>query len=172
MISNIDFDTLENVKFCESCNHNNCVIKKIWGERLIKGCFKRIRLNNEQVNYCPFCGGTVYAYEIPEAFSDIEIEYTGSVCCKDCGVSISKQTWGFPGVAVKKAIGTWNRRHYACKPYDVEAVVRELERKSTFFAHEAEGDKDMGYEYLTIRKYGISDGLDIAIEIVRGGRND
>ena len=56
--------------------------------------------------------------------------------------------------------------------YDVEAVVRELEAKSTFYAHEAEGDKDMGYEYLTIRKYGISDGLDIAIEIVRGGRND
>ena len=56
--------------------------------------------------------------------------------------------------------------------YDVEAVVRELETKSTFYAHEAEGDKDMGYEYLTIRKYGISDGLDIAIEIVRGGRNE
>lgn len=57
--------------------------------------------------------------------------------------------------------------------YDVEAVVRELEAKSTFYAHEAEGDKDMGYEYLTIRKYGISDGLDIAIEIVkRGGRNE
>lgn len=57
--------------------------------------------------------------------------------------------------------------------YDVEAVVRELEAKSTFFAHEAEGDKDMGYEYLTIRKYGISDGLDIAIEIVKqGGRNE
>ena len=51
--------------------------------------------------------------------------------------------------------------------YDVEAVVRELEAKSTFYAHEAEGDKDMGYEYLTIRKYGISDGLDIAIEIVK-----
>lgn len=56
--------------------------------------------------------------------------------------------------------------------YSVEAVVRELETKSTFFAHEAEGDKDMGYEYLTIRKYGISDGLDIAIEIVRGGRDE
>lgn len=56
--------------------------------------------------------------------------------------------------------------------YSVEAVVRELETISTFYAHGAEGDKDMGYEYLTIRKYGISDGLDIAIEIVRGGRND
>ncbi len=57
--------------------------------------------------------------------------------------------------------------------YDVEAVVKELEAKSTLYAHEAEGDKDMGYEYLTIRKYGISDGLDIAIEIVkRGGRNE
>lgn len=57
--------------------------------------------------------------------------------------------------------------------YSVEAVVRELETKSTFFAHEAEGDKDMGYEYLTIRKYGISDGLDIAIEIVKqGGQNE
>lgn len=51
--------------------------------------------------------------------------------------------------------------------YSVEAVVRELEEKSTFYAHEAEGDKDMGYEYLTTRKYGISDGLDIAIEIVK-----
>lgn len=56
--------------------------------------------------------------------------------------------------------------------YDVEAVVRELEAKSTFYAHEAEGDNDMGYEYLTIRKYGISDGLQIAIEVVRGGRNE
>lgn len=172
MISNIDFDTLENVKFCESCNHNNCVIKKIWGERLIKGCFKRIRLNNEQVNYCPFCGGTVYAYEIPEAFSDIEIEYTGSVCCKDCGVSISKQTWGFPGVAVKKAIGTWNRRHYACKPYDVEAVVRELEAKSTLAAQKCFEAAEMGFERASIHYQGIQDGLDYAIEIVKGGRND
>ena len=56
--------------------------------------------------------------------------------------------------------------------YDVEAVVRELEAKSTFFAHEAEEDKDIGHAYLATRKYGISDGLDIAIEIVRGGRNE
>lgn len=56
--------------------------------------------------------------------------------------------------------------------YSVEAVVRELETISTFYAHGAEGDKDMGYEYLTIRKYGISDGLDIAIEIVKQGGRD
>ena len=57
--------------------------------------------------------------------------------------------------------------------YDLEAVVRELEAKSTFYTHEAEEDKDIGHAYLATRKYGISDGLDIAIEIVkRGGRNE
>lgn len=57
--------------------------------------------------------------------------------------------------------------------YDVEAVVRKLEAESTFFAHKAEYEKDLGYAYVATRKYGISDGLDLAIEIVRrGGRND
>ena len=56
--------------------------------------------------------------------------------------------------------------------YDVEAVVRELEAKSTYFAHKAEYEKDIGYAYVAPRKYGISDGLDLAIEIVRGGWND
>lgn len=56
--------------------------------------------------------------------------------------------------------------------YDVEAVVRELEAISTFYAHGAEKDKDIGHAYVATRKYGISDGLDIAIEIVRGGRNE
>ena len=56
--------------------------------------------------------------------------------------------------------------------YSVEAVVRELEAKSTSFAHKAEYEKDIGYAYVATRKYGISDGLDIAIEIVRGGRNE
>lgn len=71
--------------------------------------------------------------------------------------------------AIRNIMQAFDRQPTA---YSVESVVRELETISTFYAHGAEGDKDMGYEYLTIRKYGISDGLDIAIEIVRGGRND
>lgn len=56
--------------------------------------------------------------------------------------------------------------------YDVEAVVRELEAKSELYSCEAEADMDNGWEYLSNRKYGISAGLQKAIEIVRGGRND
>lgn len=56
--------------------------------------------------------------------------------------------------------------------YDVEAVVRELETKSELYSCEAEADMDNGWEYLSNRKYGISAGLQKAIEIVRGGRNE
>ena len=53
----------------------------------------------------------------------------------------------------------------------VEAVVRELETKSELYSCEAEADMDNGWEYLSKHKYGISAGLQKAIEIVRGGRN-
>ena len=56
--------------------------------------------------------------------------------------------------------------------YDVEAVVRELKAESELYSCEAEADMDNGWEYLSNRKYGISAGLQKAIEIARGGRNE
>lgn len=56
--------------------------------------------------------------------------------------------------------------------YDVEAVVRELEAKSTVAAQKTFEAAEMGFERASIHYQGIQDGLDYAIEIVRGGRNE
>lgn len=57
--------------------------------------------------------------------------------------------------------------------YDVEAVVRDLEAKSTVAAHKNFEAAEMGFERAAIHYQGIQDGLDYAIAIVkRGGRNE
>ena len=57
--------------------------------------------------------------------------------------------------------------------YDLDAVVRELEAKSTLVAQKCFEAAEMGFERASIHYQGIQDGLDSAIEVVmRGGRNE
>lgn len=59
---------------------------------------------------------------------------------------------------------------YACKSYDVEAVVRKLEEP--FKDYREKSENMMNHRAKRLYYRGLMRGFEYAIEIVRGGRND
>lgn len=110
---------------------------------------------------CPFCGGesSIVTYQGSKRIFYIE--------CKDC-----KALLGNPRIMISgmkgnlyfeneaELIEAWNTR----KP--IEAVVAELEKESKEYTKKAE-EHEVYEDYCT-RYYSIANGIDIAIEIIRG----
>lgn len=101
---------------------------------------------NNELKPCPFCGGEADLNNVSVKLGE---QWLWSIECVECGVFIDREEKDY-------VIKAWNTR----KP--MERIVERLEERY----------KDIPIQYETSYEEGLGDGIDYAINVVKGGGVD